>query len=93
MFRTQKGQKARTAGKHKYTLSDALAVAIWSNLSVTQCNELGVVCLAQAVNVRGPLRTSEKSLVKQPSWQTLLVSSEYMKSERVSAWVSYRANC
>lgn len=74
-------------GEEKYTLSDALAVGVWLNVFVRQSDKLGMACLAQAVNVLGPLLTSEKGLVKQTIWWPLWLFSKYMRGDRVSAWV------
>lgn len=74
-------------GEERYTLSDALAVGIWLNVFVRQSDKLGMACLAQAVNVLGPLLTSKEGMVKQTIWWPLWLFSKYMKGERVSAWV------
>ena len=82
-----KRAEGERGGEEKYTLSDALAVGIWLNVFVRQSDKLGMACLAQAVNVLGPLLTSRKGMVKQTIWWPLWLFSKYMKGERVSAWV------
>lgn len=82
-----KRAEGEKGGEEKYTLSDALAVGIWLNVFVRQSDKLGMACLAQAVNVLGPLLTSEKGMVKQTIWWPLWLFSKYMNGERVSAWV------
>ena len=59
-----KRAEGEKGGEEKHTLSDALAVGIWLNVFVRQSNKLGMACLAQAVNVLGPLLTSKNGLVK-----------------------------
>ena len=54
---------------------------------VKQSNKLGMSCLAQAVNVLGPLFTSNRGLVKQTIWWPLWLFLKYMKDERVTACV------
>ena len=82
-----KRAEGEKGGEEKYTLSDALAVGIWLNVFVRQSDKLGMACLAQAVNVLGPLLTSKKSLVKQTIWWPLWLFSKYMKGERISVGV------
>ena len=82
-----KRAEGEKGGEERYTLSDALAVGIWLNALVRQSDKLGMACLAQAVNVLGPLLTSKIGLVKQTIWWPLWLFSKYMKGERVSAWV------
>ena len=82
-----KRAEGEKGGEEKYTLSDALAVGIWLNVFVRQSDKLGMACLAQAVNVLGPLLTSKTGMVKQTIWWPLWLFSKYMKGERVSAWV------
>ncbi|CAF9925466.1 MAG: hypothetical protein ALECFALPRED_003143 [Alectoria fallacina] len=78
-----KRAEGEKVGEEKYTLSDALAVGKWLNFFVRQSDKFGMVCLAQAVIVLGPLLTSEKGMVRQTIWWPLWLFSKYMKSERV----------
>ncbi|KAI1815707.1 glycoside hydrolase superfamily [Poronia punctata] len=61
-----------------YTLSDALAVAVWLNVFVRQSRYIGMANIAQTVNVISPLMTTEKGIVKQSTWWPLLLFSKYM---------------
>ena len=58
-----------------YTLSDALAVAVWLNVFVRQSRWVGMANIAQTVNVISPLMTTEKGVVKQATWWPLLLFS------------------
>ncbi|RDW82068.1 putative alpha-N-arabinofuranosidase-1 [Coleophoma cylindrospora] len=62
-----------------YTLSDALAVAVWLNVFVRQSRWMGMANIAQTVNVISPLMTTEKGIVKQSTWWPLLLFSNYMR--------------
>ena len=55
-------------GEEKYTLSDALAVAVWLNIFVRQSRDVQMACLAQSVNVLSPLMTTKSGIVKQTTW-------------------------
>jgi len=62
-----------------YTLSDALAVAVWCNVFVRQSRYVGMANIAQSVNVIAPLMTTPKGLVKQTSWWPYLLFCKYMR--------------
>jgi alpha-N-arabinofuranosidase len=70
-----------------YTLSDALAVAVWLNVFVRQSRYIGMANIAQTVNVISPLMTTEKGVVKQSTWWPLLLFSRYMRGETVATHV------
>lgn len=55
-------------GEEKYTLSDALAVAVWLNLFVRQSRDVQMACIAQTVNVLSPLMTWKDGITKQTTW-------------------------
>lgn len=65
--------------EEKYTLSDALAVAVWLNVFVRQSRWVGMACLAQSVNVISPLMTTKDGIVKQTTWWPLLLFCKYMR--------------
>lgn len=74
--------------EENYTLSDALAVAIFLNVFVRQSKDMGMACIAQSVNVISPLMTSKDGITKQTTWWPLLLFSRYMRGWTVGAHVS-----
>lgn len=64
---------------YRYTLSDALAVAVWLNVFVRQAKYIGMANIAQSVNVISPLMTSEKGITKQTTWWPWLLFCKYMR--------------
>ncbi|KAF2453505.1 glycoside hydrolase superfamily [Lineolata rhizophorae] len=70
--------------EEQYTLSDALAVAVWLNVFVRQARHVGMANIAQSVNVIAPLMTTERGLWKQPTWYPLLLFSRYMRGHSVA---------
>lgn len=79
-------QRARgdLGAEEKYTLSDALAVAIWLNVFIRQSKYIGMANIAQSVNVISPLMTTKDGLVKQTTWWPLLLFSKYMRGTTVA---------
>ena len=81
----------RAPGNHgaeeRYTLSDGLAVAIWLNIFIRNCKELGMATIAQSVNVIAPLMTTPKSLWRQTTFFPLLLFSKYMRGKSVAVHV------
>ncbi|TLS29212.1 hypothetical protein PpBr36_00904 [Pyricularia pennisetigena] len=73
--------------EEKYTLSDALAVAVWLNVFVRQAKHIGMANIAQSVNVISPLMTSKKGIYKQTTWWPLLLFSRYMRGHTVAVHV------
>lgn len=71
-----------------YTLSDALAVAVWLNVFVRQSKYLGMANIAQSVNVISPLMTTPKGVVKQTTWWPLLLFSKYMRGTTIATHVT-----
>lgn len=80
MFRAPGEQGA----EEKYTLSDALAVAVWLNVFIRQAKHIGMANIAQSVNVISPLTTHRDGLVKQTTWWPLLLFSKYMRGSSVA---------
>jgi alpha-N-arabinofuranosidase len=70
-----------------YTLSDALAVAVWLNVFIRQSKWVGMANIAQTVNVISPLMTTKNSIVKQTTWWPLLLFSKYMRGWTVGVHV------
>ncbi|AEO58452.1 glycoside hydrolase family 51 protein [Thermothelomyces thermophilus ATCC 42464] len=73
--------------EERYTLSDALAVAVWLNAFVRQARDLGMANIAQSVNVISPLMTTRDGLVKQTIWWPLLLFSRYMRGHTLALHV------
>lgn len=74
--------------EEQYTLSDALAVAIWLNVFVRQSRYVGMANIAQSVNVISPLMTTETGLMKQTTWWPLLLFSKYMRGWTLATHVT-----
>ncbi|CRK24014.1 hypothetical protein BN1708_003705 [Verticillium longisporum] len=69
--------------EEKYTLSDALAVAVWLNVFIRQAKYIGMATIAQSVNVISPLMTTKNGLLKQPTWWPLLLFSKHMRGQTI----------
>ena len=67
-----------------YTLSDALAVAVFLNGFVRQARDLAMANIAQGVNVIAPLMTGDSGIVKQTTWWPLLLFSRFMRGHAVA---------
>lgn len=74
--------------EESYTLSDALAVGVWLNVFVRKSKDVGMACIAQNVNVLGPLMTTKEGIIKQTTWWPLLLFSRYMKGWTIGTHVS-----
>lgn len=74
--------------EEQYTLSDALAVAVWLNVFVRQSDVVEMACIAQSVNVISPLMTSPGGLMKQTSWGVYELFCRFMKGRRIDVVVS-----
>ncbi|KAJ9642082.1 hypothetical protein H2204_002451 [Knufia peltigerae] len=70
--------------EEEYTLSDALAVAVWLNVLVRNAKDLGMACIAQSVNVISPLMATETGIVKQTTWFPYELFCRYMKGHTVA---------
>jgi alpha-N-arabinofuranosidase len=70
--------------EEKYTLSDALAVAVFLNGFIRQAKDMGMANIAQSVNVISPLMTSKDGLIKQTIWWPLLLFSKYMRGHTIA---------
>ena len=68
----------------RYTLSDALAVAVWLNVLIRQSRYIGMANIAQSVNVISPLMTTKEGIIKQTTWWPLLLFSKYMRGHAVA---------
>ena len=72
-----------SGAEENYTLSDALAVAVWLNVFVRQSKYLGMANIAQSVNVISPLMTSKDGIRKQTIWWPLYLFSKYMRGTTI----------
>ncbi|KAF2258190.1 glycoside hydrolase [Lojkania enalia] len=70
--------------EEKYTLSDALAVAIFLNAFIRQAKDMGMANIAQSVNVISPLMTTKGGVVKQTTWWPLLLFAKYMRGHAIA---------
>jgi alpha-N-arabinofuranosidase len=77
-----------TGAEESYTLSDALAVAVWLNVFIRKSRDLGMACIAQSVNVISPLMTTKEGITKQTTWWPLYLYSRFMRGWTVGAHVS-----
>jgi alpha-N-arabinofuranosidase len=69
--------------EEKYTLSDALAVAVFLNGFIRQAKDVGMANIAQSVNVISPLMTTKDGLVKQTIWWPLWLFAKFMRGTSV----------
>lgn len=74
--------------EESYTLSDALAVAVWLNVFVRKSRDVGMACIAQSVNVISPLMTTKEGITKQTTWWPLWLFSRFMRGWTIGAHVS-----
>ena len=69
--------------EERYTLSDALAVAVWLNVFVRQSEKVGMANIAQSVNVISPLMTTKDGVTRQTSWWVYELFCRFVKGKRV----------
>lgn len=74
--------------EEKYTLSDALAVAVWLNVFVRQSDVVEMACIAQSVNVISPLMTSKDGVMRQTTWSVYELFCRFMKGRRIDTVVT-----
>ncbi|ORY55071.1 Arabinosidase C [Pseudomassariella vexata] len=74
--------------EESYTLSDALAVAVWLNVFVRQSKYIGMANIAQSVNVISPLMTTKDGIIKQSIWWPLQLFSQFMRGWTIACHVS-----
>lgn len=73
--------------EERYTLSDALALAVFMNGFVRQSAYVGMANLAQSVNVISPLMTHAEGLTKQTTWWPLLLYSRHVRGTNLAVHV------
>ncbi|PSN64741.1 alpha-L-arabinofuranosidase protein-like protein [Corynespora cassiicola Philippines] len=71
-----------------YTLSDALAVAVWLNVFVRKSNDVDMANIAQSVNVISPLMTTKTGIIKQTSWYPYELFCRYMSGALIAVHVA-----
>ncbi|KIX06278.1 uncharacterized protein Z518_04253 [Rhinocladiella mackenziei CBS 650.93] len=74
--------------EEKYTLSDALAIAVWLNVLVRKSKDVEMACIAQSVNVLSPLMTTETGIIKQTTWWPYELFCKFMKGHTVAVHVA-----
>lgn len=77
----------QNGAEENYTLSDALAVAVWLNVLVRKSEDVGMANIAQSVNVISPLMTTEVGLVRQTTWFVYDLFCRYMKGTQIAVHV------
>ncbi|OAL30107.1 hypothetical protein AYO20_08910 [Fonsecaea nubica] len=77
--------------EESYTLSDALAVAVWLNVLVRKSADVSMACIAQSVNVISPLMTTPTGLVRQTTWWAYELFCRFMKGHQIAVHVDCAA--
>ena len=70
-----------------YTLSDALAVAVWLNVLVRKSNIVEMANIAQSVNVISPLMTTHEGIIKQTTWWPYELFCRFMRGYQIAVHV------
>ena len=81
-FRTNGGTLAE-----KYNFSDALAVGLYLNIFVRNCEWVAMANLAQMVNVIAPIVTTPETAVVQPIYYPFLFHAQAHHGRAVDTWV------
>jgi len=75
-----------TVLEERYSLSDALAVAVYLNGFVRQADTLAIANLAQMVNVIAPIFTSPDGLFLQAIYHPLRLAASYLQGTALDIW-------
>jgi alpha-N-arabinofuranosidase len=70
-----------------YNLEDALVVATWLNVFLRKCDVVRAACLAQIVNIIGPLLTTREGVLKQTIFYPLVAFSQAAKGSSLDLLV------
>jgi len=70
--------------EERYTLSDALSVALWLNVFIRQSAHVSMANIAQSVNVISPLLTTPTGIIKQTTYYPLYLYSKYMRGTTIA---------
>ena len=81
-FRTNGGSLAE-----KYNFSDALAVGLFLNIFVRNCEWVAMANLAQMVNVIAPVVTTPETAIVQPIYYPFLFHAQAHHGRAVDTWV------
>jgi len=82
-----KWQEAPPIAESLYSLEDALVVAQWLNVFLRKADVLKVACVAQAVNILGPLITTTDALLKQTIFYPFMLMSRAAKGQSLDVLV------
>jgi len=72
--------------EERYTLSDALAVAVFLNAFVRQADSIAIANLAQMVNVIAPIFTSPTGLFLQSIYHPLTLAASHLQGTSLDVW-------
>ena len=75
-----------TTLEERYTLSDALAVAVFLNAFVRQADSIAIANLAQLVNVIAPIFTSPNGLFLQAIYHPLTLAASHLQGTSLDIW-------
>ena len=75
-----------TTLEERYTLSDALAVAVYLNAFVRQADAVAIANLAQMVNVIAPIFTSPEGLFLQSIYYPLTLAATHLQGTALDTW-------
>ena len=75
-----------TVLEERYTLSDALAVAVYLNAFVRQADSVAIANLAQLVNVIAPIFTSQDGLFLQAIYHPLQLAATHLQGTALDVW-------
>jgi len=70
-----------------YNLEDAVLVGAWLNVFLRKCDVLEAACLAQMVNVIGPLLTTKDGMLKQSIYYPFQMVASRAKGDSLDVWV------
>ena len=70
-----------------YNLEDAVLVGAWLNVFLRKCDVLEAACMAQMVNVIGPLLTTKTGMLKQSIYYPFQMVASRAKGDALDVWV------
>ena len=80
-------QEAPPIAEPIYNLEDALVVGQWLNVFLRRCDVLKVACVAQVVNILGPILTTTDALLKQTIFYPFMLMSRAAKGQALDVLV------
>lgn len=81
-------QEAPHLGEIRYNLEDALVVAQWLNVFLRKSDVLKITCLAQVVNLLGPILTTRDSILKQTIFYPIMLFSRFASGNALDVAVN-----